>query len=889
MMRVTTLKGLDAGRYYTDRLPSYYLDGGEPPGRWWGRAARDLGLSGEVDAEAFLAVMTGQAPTTDEDLGRRYGEGSVRGYDATFSAPKSVSVLFALGGDQVRSHVVEAHDSAVAAVLGWVEDHAHTRLRQHGHVVHVDAEGIVVGVFRQHTSRRLDPQLHTHAVIANKVRGPDGRWLALDARSLIHDQRAGMALYHAGLRAELTRRLGVEWEKREHGIAEIAGMPKEVLAGFSQRSNDIERRFRVKLERFGGRFLRGPTVKERWKLEREAVLESRPGKPRSPSLGELSEEWQQRVWGMGFDPQRLVGRAIGRRRRPQGIDRDEAARLVTEGLEVLVAKQSSWRPAELVRELAAVVPTTVTADAKQVTEFVDSLADEVARRRCADISRPVPDGVPLRRDGRPVTESAVDRALTTQPILDEEEYLEAWARRRLALNLIRDRTPSRSVEGLSPGQAEAVAAVTGPRRLELIVGPAGAGKTTTLGTGVSALQRRGRNVFGVAPTAAAAGVLARETGMAADTLDKLLVEHGQPNRAPDPVYAFPPGTTVIVDEAGTADTPKLAKLARLADQHHWRVILVGDPRQFAAVGRGGMFAHLVDKFGAVELDQVHRFQHRWERQASLRLRTGDPGALAEYERYGRIHDGPSDAMEGQVIEAWKEARGRGETVALMANTTETVHRLNQLAQQTLIEAGELNAEQRVEVGDQKLLVGDEVVTRRNDRRLRTHLGIMVKNRSHWTITNIHRNGSVTVTGPTGKIRLPADYVIQNVELGYAQTSHATQGRTVDTSLLLVDGPTDSRGVYTPMTRGREANNVYVVTEDNQTGLDLLGLAVTRDWVDHPAIARRDQLDPQGAREVEPLHPGEEGSRERMMRRARERIMERQEQRRRVEPRLGRGL
>jgi hypothetical protein len=186
-------------------------------------------------------------------------------------------------------------------------------------------------------------------------------------------------------------------------------------------------------------------------------------------------------------------------------------------------------------------------------------------------------------------------------------------------------------------------------------------------------------------------------------------------------------------------------------------------------------------------------------------------------------------------------------------------------------------------------VGDEVVTRRNDRRLRTHLGIMVKNRSHWTITAIHRDGSVTVTGSTGKIRLPADYVSRDVELGYAQTSHATQGRTVDTSLLLVDGPTDSRGVYTPMTRGREANHVYVVTEDNEIGLDLLGLAVTRDWVDHPAIARRDQLDPQRARELEPLHPGEEDSRERMLRRARQRIIERQEQRRRVEPTLSRGL
>jgi conjugative relaxase-like TrwC/TraI family protein len=891
MMRVTTLKGTEAGRYYTERLPGYYLDGGEPPGRWRGSAAKDLRLSGQVNPDAFLAVMAGQDPVTGENLGRRYGEGSVRGYDATFSAPKSVSVLFAIGNAQVREQVVEAHDNAVDAVLGWVEDHAHTRLRQHGHIVHVDAEGIMAGVFRQHTSRRLDPQLHTHAVIANKVRGPDGQWLALDARSLIHDQRTGRALYHASLRAELTRRLGVEWEKPEHGIAEIAGMPKQVLTAFSRRTSDIERRLAEKLDRFRTNLDREPTAKERWRLEREAVLDSRPGKPRSPSLDELREEWRGRVETMGLNPTRLVDRAVGRVRGRQGIDRYEAAWIVTEGLEALAGKQSSWRPAEVARELAAVVPTTVAADAKAVTEFVDNLSDEVVKTRCADVSRPVPDGVALRRDGRPMTEPAVDRALTTQSILDEEEYLVDWAPRRLAINKSRAWLSSVvAAEGLSPGQSDVVAAVVGHRGLELIVGPAGAGKTTTLASAVSHLQTRGRNAFGVSPTAAAAEVLAAETGMTADTLDKLLVEYQHPARPPQPEYDLPAGTTVIVDEAGTAETPKLAKLARLADEHDWRVILVGDPRQFSAVGRGGMFAHLVDKFGAIELDQIHRFGHRWEREASLRLRTGDPGALAEYERHGRIHDGSQTEMERKVMTAWKEARDRGEKVALMAKTIDTVRRLNQLAHEARIEAGELNPSERgLRIGDQRLLVGDEVVTRRNDRRLRTHLGIMIKNRNHWTVTAIHDDGSVTMTGPTGKIRLPAEYVTRDVELGYAQTSHATQGRTVDTALLIVDGPTDSRGVYTPMTRGRAANHVYVVTEDNETGLDLLGLAVTRDWVDQPAIARRDQLDPQRVKEPVLGDLGEKDEHETRLRRALERAKERQEQRRGLGRPLSRGL
>jgi hypothetical protein len=130
---------------------------------------------------------------------------------------------------------------------------------------------------------------------------------------------------------------------------------------------------------------------------------------------------------------------------------------------------------------------------------------------------------------------------------------------------------------------------------------------------------------------------------------------------------------------------------------------------------------------------------------------------------------------------------------------------------------------------------------------------MVKNRDTWTITGIHRDRSITVTGSTGRIRLPGEYVSTDVELGYAQTSHASQGRTVDVALLLVGSPTDGRGVYTPMTRGREANHAYVVTEDNQTALDVLGEAISRDWIDQAALARRDQLDPHQVRQ--PVHEG----------------------------------
>ena len=337
-VRVTTLKGVEAGRYYTEQLPSYYLDAGEPPGRWFGLGARMLGLDGEIDDEAFLGVMAGLHPATGERLGRRFGDTSVRGFDATFSAPKSVSVLFAVGDQQLRREVTGAHDRAVDAVLGWVESRAHTRLRRRGHVVCVDTEGIVAGVFRQHTSRRLDPQLHTHAVIANRVKAPDGRWLALDARTLKMDQRTLSGLYHAGLRAELTRRLDVGWQPLVNGISEIAGIDPEVLAEFSQRSRAVEHRVAEKLDRFRTDLGREPTRRERWRLEREAVLDSRPAKTHSHHADELHERWRTRATALGYEPHDLVT-GVGRQvRRPAGIDRATMTGMVEQALEALGAR-----------------------------------------------------------------------------------------------------------------------------------------------------------------------------------------------------------------------------------------------------------------------------------------------------------------------------------------------------------------------------------------------------------------------------------------------------------------------------------------------------------------------------------------------------------------------
>ena len=511
-------------------------------------------------------------------------------------------------------------------------------------------------------------------------------------------------------------------------------------------------------------------------------------------------------------------------------------------IQAISNKQSTWRPTELHRELGGLLPTDLGGDAAHVISAIDRVAETIARDRCVDISAPTPPDSLLRRDGRPVSEAATDRALTTQAILDQERALLDWAARRIRLaDLINPNALDRSDIDLNIAQAEAATRVAGDAQLVLIVGPAGTGKTTTLRPAVAQLRADGRAVFGVAPSAAAAEVLEVETGVAADTLDKLLIEH-RLDRAAENRYDLPTGATVIVDEAGMMSTPKLAELAALADQKQWRVVLVGDPLQFSAVGRGGMFELFVDTNEAVELDRVHRFDNDWERDASLGLRRGEVEVAELYDHHDRLHGGSLQRMRNEAVARWWGERQAGRSALLMSPTNETVVDLNLQCQRKRLQAGELVPDDGAALaGRSVIFVGEQIATRKNERGLLTDRGQMVRNRAEWTVRAIHQDLSVTVEGSSGVVQLPKEYVAEHVDLAYARTGAGAQGRTVDAGILFLDRATNVRNLYVPMTRGRSTNEVFVATTGEQTALDVVAQSIATDWIDRPALARQAEL------------------------------------------------
>ncbi len=839
MMRVTTLKASAAKlggllAYYAGlaedreqpgpgRGPvDYYLDPDEPPGRWWGRGRAALGLDGPVEGSDLRALLEGRRPGTDAPLGRRFGDSSARGFDATFSAPKSVSVLWALTPDPwVRAETLAAHDAAVDAALGWFERHGAVTRRGTDGVLQVDSLGLTVGVFRQHTSRTVDPQLHSHAIISAKVQDETGRWLALDARFLKYQQRSIGWIYDAALRAELTARLGVDWVDRGDGVFDLACVPDTVRVAFSNRTLQVEAKL-AKLVRVWTDDHDGadPDPRTVARLERHAVTDSRPDKVHGIDAAELHVHWAAEARAAACDPTRFVPEQMRGGPRAEGRVPDDD--LVDEALLHATEESAAWLRADLARHLATIVDHDHSDSAAELVTEIDRLA-ALAEQRCVALGPENDTGTRQRRDGRPVSEAVTDRRLTTPAALTHEQALQTWATKA-----------ARTVHASDDPQLAAARAIAGRDRLVLVVGPAGTGKTHTTARAVGALEAQGRPVVGLAPSGKAADVLSTAAGCPTDTLAGFLTRH---RSHPSP---WPARTTVILDEASMAATDDLVRLIHLAHTNRWRLVAVGDPEQLPAVGRGGVFAHWCDTLPHHTLDTPRRFDHRWEAQASLALRAGRPDAVDAYIEHRRVHSAHPATVPARVARAHQGHVEAGRTVSVTTTNADTARAINREIQ-WLTRPGATGGVLLHDGTDAR--PGDQIATRRNDRRLWTERGRQVRNRHTWTVTALSPDGSLTASRPDrGTVDLPADYVARHVELGWAVTGYGTQGDTVDVGIAVLEASTTRNHAYVAMTRGRQANHAVVV---DSTGTvdpgERLAEIITRPASAHSALAVQARL------------------------------------------------
>lgn len=366
-------------------------------------------------------------------------------------------------------------------------------------------------------------------------------------------------------------------------------------------------------------------------------------------------------------------------------------------------------------------------------------------------------------------------------------------------------------------------------RASVVVAPAGAGKTSSLKAARQAWEQAGKTVVGLAPTGKASDVMVREeVAHSSATIARALI--GTEDLDPGQVatrLGWDRDTVVVVDEAGMVATPEVVRLLEVTEAADARIVFVGDPHQYAAVkARSGMLASLAYELpDAAELAEVFRQQDPQERIASQWLRNGDETSIKRaaqwYAKQGRLHAGSTSAMLTDALAGWIADQEAGYESLLVASTREDVEALNAGAQQLHLEDGTLNAAGPTArlAGEHQGYVGDVILTRRNDYQLTTDAGDVVRNGQRWQIEQIHADGSLTARRrdeTQASVTLPAKYVAEHVQLGYASTGHAAQGATVDVCRVVAGvGQVDRAGVYVPMTRGKHENHLYLM--DKQPG------------------------------------------------------------------------
>jgi conjugative relaxase-like TrwC/TraI family protein len=751
-------------------LDAYYTGSGEAAGVWVGGSAARLDLDGEVAADDLRAVLAGLRPGTGgltpngETL--RANPRRVPGFDLTFKAPKSASVLYAVSDDpRVQGAVLDAGEVAMRAAIGWLEEHT-VRVRRGNHnwrtrrsdddqPRELTTSGVVAAAFRHRTSRAGDPLLHWHVLVANVARGSDGRWSSIVHPYLYRHAKAAGEVFQAVFRQELTASLGVEWRPGRH-VGEIAGIPQALLDGFSKRSHEIED------------WLTATGTPDSPEGRQQAVLATRRRKP-EVEHGRFDDDWKREAIDAGWGPDAAEALVAWYAARHQNPTVDSPWRLADvafdeHGTPVHVERlveADEWI-AGLLRHLTAADTTFTAAD----------LHAAVAHRQGAGATVETIERVAHTVLASPLTIAVGDDRWTSREILDtEQRFITAL------------RHPAPPLPAGTPGdrlgadQAAAVDTLVGSgSAVSVLIGPAGTGKTFTVAAIADTYRTHGLDVLGAAPSARAALEL-DAAGVPARTLHRLLDDWrtGADGRRPR--------TLLVIDEAGMADLRTLEAAVTTQLAAGGRVLLVGDHRQLPEIGAGGGFAYAADHAGCVAELTVNRRQHAaWEHDALRHLRDGSvPTAVDAYLTHERVLVTPDPAsMIDTAVDVWFTARDRGERVILLAGTTATVDTLNTTIARRLADAGELTGD-TVAFGGRTLRLGERVVIRRNGTEHTTDgTPIAIANGQVGTVHTTSSEGVVVALDAGPHVVLTDRYLRRggHIDHAWALTTHRAQGGTV---------------------------------------------------------------------------------------------------------------
>ncbi|HKT82872.1 MAG TPA: MobF family relaxase, partial [Solirubrobacterales bacterium] len=786
----------------------YYTKPGEAPGQWMGDLAADLGLAGEVDRAEYTALLAGKHPKTGQVLVKRPeartftdASGKTRrlepilGYDIRFSAPKSVSLLWAIGSEDVQAAVLRAHDHAIGEALGYLERHACFVQRGKGGREIEPGQGFISMSFLHRSSRAGDMALHSHLVTANMTRAlSDGRWLSLAnpkrQSPLLREAKAAGYVYQAALRAALTRELGVAWEKVENGYADLAMFERRLIEFFSKRRSEIV----AEMAERGTSSAAAAEV---------AAYRTRDAKDYGVDPDSQRADWRAGAAEFGVSEDSInegLGRAKGREPRPiSGVEIDGA-------LGDLEATNSHFDRRDLLCALA-----------NRMGEGTDARQLEAATKSLLDSDRLVEI-----HHGKGHLATSY---FTTPRIWAMEQRIIKSAREGQAAGAaVADESVVAAVLArhhyLSDEQVQMVRRLTtGGERIVTVAALPGSGKTTALEATREIWEASGIHGLGLATARSASGELKDHAKIPSTSITDFLIRCEEAAAAG--VVPLPKGTVVLLDEASATPTPQLAAVLDWVERCEGKLVPIGDPRQIGAVGPGGVYGHLTNEVDTIVLTEIRRQRDPVDRRIVELAHEGrGSDALDLFRTKDRLTIGDTlDEVKDAMALDWHGRFLAGEDAVMIARRVRDVADLNDRARE-LLRADRLGDGPRVVVAGQEFMVGDRVMTRVNNRD--------VSNRERWEVTAIDAaeehlmlrriggDGRTVILTPTYLDRR-TDSGEAPVQHAWAMTTYATQSKTFESAFALLDSGISREDFVVAVSRAKGPTAAY-------------GVAAT-DWLD----------------------------------------------------------
>lgn len=671
MLSMAVIKSSAAAVSYYEK-DDYYREGDgaqDAQGEWQGKGAEKLGLSGQVDREVFKSLLEGQLPNGQLlGVARNATHEHTPGWDLTFSAPKSVSLLAEVGGDM---RVIAAHQAAVRSAVGWLEDvAAGTRIKGADGVRREVTGNLAVATFRHDTNRNHDPQLHTHAVVLNVTQRADGMWRSLDSKPLFEHRMAGTNVYRATLALEL-QRLGYEIDQTHaDGRFEVAGVDAQAIREFSTRRAQIVAALDARGEAGG-------------EASARAALMTRSSK--SPeNRAELAQEWTTRADRLDFRPRELVMRAEQR----GDLRRDVSAPVARKALQIAIDRLSDQEAAFTHSRL---IEWTLAAGMGTLTvEKAEALIQQSAQAgylHAAELGQ---------QPGWTTLSASVQEQRIHAAVADGRDALPAAYSPTEAAEIL-------SGSSLNDGQrAAAQLILSSPDRHIGILGRPGTGKTYTLGTVRPLLESRGLELVGMAANAEAARQLQASAHIPSKTLAKHLRVAGSDVarlRSADAqtsaeIRDHYSRQVWVIDEASQVSNANMRRITTLADKLGARTVLIGDPDQLGAIGAGKPFARMLSGgMRHAEMDQILRQTDRRHVDAIRDAIAKDFGAALD-KLAPEMHQIPDREQRLRaMVEIWRAAGGNRDQLLMLSSRNSTRTELNEMARDILRKEGKLPGEQ----------------------------------------------------------------------------------------------------------------------------------------------------------------------------------------------------